>query len=34
MFPVIENTDRYWLTADGNRVFVLDGDALTALPVF
>ncbi|AWL40136.1 MULTISPECIES: PQQ-binding-like beta-propeller repeat protein [unclassified Streptomyces] len=34
VFPVIENTDRYWLTADGNRVFVLDGDALTALPVF
>ncbi|MFD6277978.1 serine/threonine-protein kinase [Streptomyces sp. NPDC060209] len=34
VFPVIKNTDRYWLTADANRVFVMDGDSLTALPVF
>ncbi|MEU1213653.1 PQQ-binding-like beta-propeller repeat protein [Streptomyces sp. NPDC005790] len=34
VFRLIENPDRYWLTADANRVFVVDGDALTALPVF
>lgn len=34
MFPVLENPDRYWLSGDGNRVFVLDGTSLSALPVF
>ncbi|MGV9519432.1 MULTISPECIES: PQQ-binding-like beta-propeller repeat protein [unclassified Streptomyces] len=34
MFPLIDHTDRYWLTADGGRVFLTDGTSLTALPVF
>lgn len=34
MFPVLDNPDRYWLTGDANRVFVLDGTSLSALPVF
>ncbi|NUV69909.1 PQQ-binding-like beta-propeller repeat protein [Streptomyces sp. CAI-121] len=34
MFPVLENPDQYWLTGDANRVFVLDGTSLSALPVF
>ncbi|XIE81850.1 serine/threonine-protein kinase [Streptomyces sp. SBR177] len=34
VFPIIKNTDLYWLTADANRVFLLDGTTLTALPVF
>ncbi|MFV0133307.1 serine/threonine-protein kinase [Streptomyces sp. HMX87] len=33
-FRIIENVDKYWMTADGNRVFVVDGGSLTALPVF
>lgn len=34
VFPIIKNPDRYWITADANRVFLLDGMTLTALPVF
>ncbi|MFP3988802.1 PQQ-binding-like beta-propeller repeat protein [Streptomyces sp. E11-3] len=34
VFPIIKNPDRYWLTADANRVFLLDGTSLSALPVF
>ncbi|NXY98943.1 protein kinase [Streptomyces sp. BR123] len=34
VFPVIKNPDRYWITADANRVFLLDGASLGALPVF
>ncbi|WP_328926881.1 serine/threonine-protein kinase [Streptomyces sp. NBC_00190] len=34
VFPVIKNPTRYWLTADANRVFLLDGTSLGALPVF
>ncbi|MGW7454354.1 protein kinase domain-containing protein [Streptomyces sp. NPDC054787] len=34
VFPLIKNPDRYWLTADANRVFLLDGTSLLALPVF
>ncbi|MEU8705252.1 protein kinase [Streptomyces sp. NPDC048565] len=34
VFRIIKNTDQYWLAADGNRVFVVDGDSLSALPVF
>ncbi|MER5988803.1 serine/threonine-protein kinase [Streptomyces sp. NPDC001787] len=34
VFPLIKNVDRYWITADGGRVFLLDGASLTALPVF
>ncbi|WP_329397216.1 hypothetical protein OHA45_24260 [Streptomyces lydicus] len=30
----VGKADRQWLVADGNRVFVLNGDALYALPVF
>ncbi|MGW8695993.1 protein kinase domain-containing protein [Streptomyces eurythermus] len=33
-FRVIKNPDDYWLTADANRVFLVDGGTLTALPVF
>ncbi|MEU1402611.1 serine/threonine-protein kinase [Streptomyces sp. NPDC005728] len=33
-FRIIKNPTRYWLAADGNRVFLVDGDSLTALPVF
>ncbi|MFD9287237.1 PQQ-binding-like beta-propeller repeat protein [Streptomyces sp. NPDC060030] len=33
-FPMLENRDHYWLTGDANRVFVLDGTSLSALPVF
>ncbi|MEV6329652.1 protein kinase [Streptomyces sp. NPDC051909] len=34
VFPIIKTPDRYWLTAAANRVFLLDGPTLTALPVF
>jgi hypothetical protein len=34
VYPVIKNLDRYWITGDANRVFLLDGASLTALPVF
>ncbi|MFG2875037.1 protein kinase [Streptomyces sp. NPDC048337] len=34
VFRVIKNPDRYWITADANRVFLLDGTSLSALPVF
>ncbi|MCX4788741.1 serine/threonine-protein kinase [Streptomyces sp. NBC_01221] len=34
VFPLIKHPDRYWLAADGGRVFLLDGASLTALPVF
>jgi eukaryotic-like serine/threonine-protein kinase len=34
VFPIIKNTDAYWLVADANRVFLLDGNSLSALPVF
>ncbi|MFI8814271.1 MULTISPECIES: protein kinase domain-containing protein [unclassified Streptomyces] len=34
VFRLIKNIDRYWITADGGRVFLLDGASLTALPVF
>ncbi|MFB6613763.1 PQQ-binding-like beta-propeller repeat protein [Streptomyces sp. NPDC056367] len=34
VFPVIKNPDRYWITGDANRVFLLDGTSLGALPVF
>ncbi|WP_046777886.1 protein kinase domain-containing protein [Streptomyces yangpuensis] len=34
VFRIIKNPDRYWITADANRVFLLDGTTLTALPVF
>ncbi|MFD6227119.1 protein kinase [Streptomyces sp. NPDC060232] len=34
VFRVIKNPDRYWITGDANRVFLLDGTTLTALPVF
>ncbi|MFF3785876.1 protein kinase [Streptomyces sp. NPDC001933] len=34
VFPLIKHPDRYWLAADGGRVFLLDGPSLTALPVF
>ncbi|MET8244667.1 serine/threonine-protein kinase [Streptomyces sp. NPDC005202] len=33
-FRIIKNPKNYWMTADGNRVFVMDGGSLTALPVF
>ncbi|MFG3011630.1 protein kinase [Streptomyces cinerochromogenes] len=33
-FRIIKNPKDYWMTADANRVFIADGDALTALPVF
>lgn len=33
-FRVIKNPGKYWMTADGNRVFVADGRSLMALPVF
>ncbi|MFD5881899.1 outer membrane protein assembly factor BamB family protein [Streptomyces yangpuensis] len=34
VFRIVKNPDRYWITADANRVFLLDGTTLTALPVF
>ncbi|MFI1282496.1 protein kinase [Streptomyces sp. NPDC020858] len=34
VFPIIKTPDRYWITADANRVFFLDGTTLGALPVF
>ncbi|MET9554255.1 serine/threonine-protein kinase [Streptomyces sp. NPDC006645] len=34
VFRIIKNPDAYWLEADANRVFVLDGATLSALPVF
>ncbi|WP_030763955.1 serine/threonine-protein kinase [Streptomyces sp. NRRL F-2664] len=34
VFRIIKNPDRYWITADANRVFLLDGTTLAALPVF
>lgn len=34
VFRIIKNPDAYWLEADANRVFVLDGTTLSALPVF
>ncbi|MGW6982796.1 protein kinase domain-containing protein [Streptomyces sp. NPDC054932] len=34
VFPIIKNPDRYWIQGDGNRVFLLDGTTLGALPVF
>lgn len=34
VFPVIEHPDRYWIAADANRVFLMDGTTLAALPVF
>ncbi|WBO64427.1 protein kinase domain-containing protein [Streptomyces camelliae] len=33
-FRIIKNPRNYWMTADANRVFIVDGDSLTALPVF
>ncbi|MEU8027856.1 serine/threonine-protein kinase [Streptomyces sp. NPDC049099] len=33
-FRIIKNPKNYRMTADANRVFVVDGDSLTALPVF
>ncbi|MFD7556203.1 serine/threonine-protein kinase [Streptomyces sp. NPDC059835] len=34
VFRVVKNPDRYWITGDANRVFLLDGTSLGALPVF
>ncbi|MFF3457919.1 protein kinase [Streptomyces sp. NPDC002730] len=34
VFRIIKNPDAYWLVADANRVFLLDGNSLSALPVF
>ncbi|MFE1831139.1 protein kinase [Streptomyces yangpuensis] len=34
VFRIIKNPTRYWITADANRVFLLDGTTLAALPVF
>ncbi|MFB7169766.1 PQQ-binding-like beta-propeller repeat protein [Streptomyces sp. NPDC056254] len=34
VFRVVKNPDRYWITGDANRVFLLDGTTLAALPVF
>ncbi|MFE7097111.1 protein kinase domain-containing protein [Streptomyces erythrochromogenes] len=34
VFRVIKNPDRYWITGDANRVFLMDGTTLAALPVF
>ncbi|WP_405614253.1 serine/threonine-protein kinase [Streptomyces sp. NBC_01511] len=34
VFRLIENPDAYWIEADANRVFLLDGTSLSALPVF
>jgi hypothetical protein len=34
VFPLIKHPDRYWLTADGGRAFLIDGASLTALPIF
>ncbi|MFE3905164.1 PQQ-binding-like beta-propeller repeat protein [Streptomyces sp. NPDC059153] len=34
VFPIIENPDHYWLEGDANRVFLLNGTSLSALPVF
>ncbi|WP_225835536.1 protein kinase [Streptomyces sp. NK08204] len=33
-FRIIKNPRNYWMTADANRVFLADGQSLTALPVF
>jgi outer membrane protein assembly factor BamB len=33
-FRIIKHPDKYWMTGDGNRVFLQDGGSLTALPVF
>ncbi|MGW4344327.1 protein kinase domain-containing protein [Streptomyces sp. NPDC004690] len=33
-FRVIKSGESYWMTGDGNRVFLMHGDTLTALPVF
>ncbi len=34
MFRIVRNPDAYWIGADADRVFLLDGTTLTALPVF
>ncbi|MFI8452793.1 protein kinase domain-containing protein [Streptomyces erythrochromogenes] len=34
VFRIIKNPARYWITADANRVFLMDGTTLAALPVF
>ncbi|MFE2295224.1 PQQ-binding-like beta-propeller repeat protein [Streptomyces sp. NPDC059452] len=34
VFRLIDHPDRYWLNADGGRVFLTDGTSLSALPVF
>ncbi|MFJ9762282.1 PQQ-binding-like beta-propeller repeat protein [Streptomyces erythrochromogenes] len=34
VFHIIQNPDRYWITGDANRVFLMDGTTLAALPVF
>ncbi|MFJ2597275.1 protein kinase domain-containing protein [Streptomyces erythrochromogenes] len=34
VFRVIKNPIRYWITGDANRVFLMDGTTLAALPVF
>ncbi|MFC8586394.1 hypothetical protein ACFUGD_17895 [Streptomyces sp. NPDC057217] len=34
VFRIVKNPDAYWITADADRVFLLDGTTLTALPVF
>ncbi|THA83097.1 serine/threonine-protein kinase [Streptomyces sp. A0592] len=34
VFRVIKNPVRYWITGDANRVFLMDGTTLAALPVF
>ncbi|WP_137988553.1 hypothetical protein [Streptomyces vilmorinianum] len=34
VFPITKTPDLYWITGDANRVFLLDGPSLTALPVF
>ncbi|MFE9464501.1 PQQ-binding-like beta-propeller repeat protein [Streptomyces virginiae] len=34
VFRIIKNPERYWITGDANRVFLMDGTTLAALPVF
>ncbi|MFJ5938302.1 protein kinase [Streptomyces sp. NPDC093071] len=34
VFRIVKNPTAYWITADADRVFLLDGTTLTALPVF
>ncbi|MFF9014405.1 protein kinase [Streptomyces sp. NPDC014870] len=34
VFRIIKTPDLYWITGDGNRVFLMDGTSLSALPVF